>query len=149
MSLPVIYDAIAKRARTLTGLKDCYTVTGTAQDDGTLLAIPTSLDSTPVAALMPIDGTLRAGNTEHFVHHFEMDIWQNAAEANPLGNLTFIELARVLFRTDLDAGGTTTRVLFQGYNALRSETMNSGQVYIVLPLRFEILETYFSSDYAT
>lgn len=148
MSLPVIYDAVAKRARTLSGLKECYTVTGTPQDDGTLLAIPTSLDSMPVATLMPLDGELIAGNTERFIHRFEMSIWQNAAEANPLGNLTFIELARVLFRTDIDAGGTATRVLFKGYNALRNETMNERQVFIVLPLRFEILETHFSSDYA-
>lgn len=148
MSLPVIYDAIAKRARTLEGLTECYTVTGTAQDDGTLLGIPPSMDSMPCAVLMPISGEVSPGNSEKIVHQMEMSIWQNFAEANPLGNLIFIERARVLFRTNLFANDTATRVLFLGYNALRNETMNSGSVYIVLPLRFEILETHYSSDYS-
>ena len=148
MSITAIFDATAKRCRTLAGLKECYTVTGTAQDDGTLLAIPLSLDSTPVGALMPVDGALTAGNTERFLHTFELQVWLNAAEANPLSTLAFVDSARVLFRTDIDAGGTTTRLLMRGYGALRSETMNSGREYIVLPIRLEALETHFSSDYA-
>ena len=148
MSITHVFDATAVRCRTLTGLKECYTVTGTPQDDGTLLAIPTSVDDTPVGALMPIGGELNAGNTESFVHRFELQIWINAADTNPLAAVEFVERCRVLFRTDLDANQTAVRVLMQGYDRLRTEEMNSGQVFLVLPIRLEATELHYSHDYA-
>lgn len=148
MSIIDIFDATATRCRTLVGLKECYTVTGTLQDDGTLLAIPTSLDDSPVGALMPRGGDIGAGNAENFVHRFELQIWQNAADTNPLASMAFVERCRVMFRSDMDANGTATRLLFSGYEPLRTEEINSGQVFLVLPIRFEVLELHFSHDYS-
>lgn len=147
MSIVDIYDATANRCRQLTGLKECYTVTGTPQDDGSLLAIPPNFDSSPVGCLMPLGGDIDAGNSEHFVHRFELQIWLQLADANPLGAMTFIEQARVLFRSDMDANGTATRLLFEGYDQPRSEQINSGKTFVILPLRFNVLETHYSSDY--
>ena len=149
MSLEAVLDATAIRAKTLSGLKDCYAITGSSQDDGTLTVVPQSLDSTPVAALFPKGGALTAGNTEKLLHRLELDIWERAADGGYAVQVLapFVERCRVLFRTDLDVNGQATRCLMTGYGEWFPQSVN-GQMYLVLPIYFEILETYFSSDYS-
>lgn len=150
MTLEAILDRTAIRVKTLTGMKECYTITGSSQDDGTLVPIPPSIDSTPVSLLWVRGGRLEAGNTERFVHDVELHIWERGVNGGyGVSTLVpFIERCRVLFRTDLDANETATRVLMRGYGEIFPQTMNNQQVYLVLPILLEFTETHYSSDYA-
>lgn len=148
--IDAILDELAKRVKTVEGITECFTVTGTAADDGTLKPIPPSFDTPPIALLWPRGADLGAGNSEHFVHRVDVQVWVSAADGGEAIKqlMPFVERFRVLFRTKLNVNERATRCTMRGYDEPYAEKLNGEQPYLVLPVRLEILETHYSNDYS-
>lgn len=147
MALDAIMDRIAVRAASLSGLKAAWSAASSAEG---ATIVPRSVDDWPVAIVWADGGALAAGNHEGFVHDIELDIWVNATDIGYAYKtiVPFVERCRVLFRTDLDANATATRVEMTGYGAIETDEAH-GKPFLILPIRLEALELYLSDDYAT
>lgn len=156
MALENVMDAVAKRlidnlatasASSTPGLKAAYSA-GTTGEGGAI--IPRSLDDWPVAIVWSMGGELAAGNgPEPMLHRLELQFWANASEAAWAYQtlLPFVGRCRSLFRTDVDANQTATRVLMTGYDQPEVDEAH-GRPFLVLPVFLEALELEATSGYS-
>lgn len=148
-SLPACLDALAVRLKTITGMLQCYTVTGSLADDGTLQPIPPSIDSTPVSNLWFRGEDVAAGNSEMSVALIELGIWERGTSGGYGYTvlMNYPDRVKTLLRTDGTLGGRATLVEFLGADEIRPQFLNSGQPYLYLPCRIRLKRLYMSSDY--
>lgn len=154
LAIAASVDKLAARVEAMTELKAVYTVTGTAQDDGTLLPIPPSIDSTPVA-LVWYRGTSRIlpGNEERITWRIDVLVWERGTEGG-YGYRTLMPFADrfvTAFRSTpaLTLDGIVTKCQIDTIGEVFPQTINTGQVYLVLPVTFTLLNVYHSHDYSS
>ena len=137
-------DAISVRAATLTGLKACYTATGSGLATATF---PQGVDDGPVGYVWLGPGQMQAGNAETVIFTAMLDIWSRATDIGTAYKAlaAFPDLAYVLFRTDTDLGGQVDRCLMTGWDEPQGREDNGGQPYLVLTIRLEVLLMNFGS----
>ena len=148
MSLEDIMDAIAVHAASgmsaadgttgLPGLKACYSAA--ASGEGATI-LPDSIDDWPIGIVGPNGGDLEASNYELFLHDLELVIWCNATSSPYAFRVLvpFVDRARVLFRSDIDANGTAVRVVMKGYGTIEYDEVHD-KPFLMLPIQFEALE---------
>lgn len=145
-------DKLSTRVSAIAGIKACWTVTGTAQDDGTLMPIPPSLDSTPVAVLW-YRGTVKVlpGNEERIHWRVDALIWERGSEGGYgyRSLMPFADRFVAAFRSQaaLTLDGIVTKCQVAGVGEIFPQTINNGQTYLVLPIPFDLLNVYHSHDY--
>ncbi len=147
MSIETICNNLAVRVASLSGMKGAYSAVSTTTPSRYM---PDSVDDWPIAIVWPDGGDLGAGNgPEPFMHQVEARIWVNAANTGAAFKLAwpFVELARVLFRTDVTLSGACTRCLFVGYGPIEADQAH-GKPFYILPLRFEVLEHTATNAYS-
>lgn len=139
MSVLGALDAIAVKAKTLTGLKECWTATGSGVS-ATLRPIPQRLDDWPVGVVWIGSGEMVGGNAEALVFTPTLDVWVSAKDAGYAYKTlaAYPDLAMSTFRQDLDLGGEATRCIVRGWSELETETVNNA-AWLVLPIRLEVL----------
>lgn len=147
-------DKLAARVAAISGIKAVYTVTGTAQDDGSLLPIPPALDVTPVAVLW-YRGTTKflPGNEERIAWRVDALVFERGTEGG-YGYRALMPIADRFppaFRSQaaLTLDGIVTKCQIAGIGEIFPQTINNGQVYLVLPVPFDLLNVYHSSDYSS
>jgi hypothetical protein len=157
MSLESVMDAVAVRlAANLStasssgtaGLRAAYSAASTTEGAS---IIPRSIDDWPVAIVWAAGGEVTAGNgPEPILHRLEVRIWCNAAEAAFAYQtlIPFVDRCRVLFRTDVDANTTATRVLMTGYDQPEVDDAH-GKPFLVLPIYLDALELNPTNAYAS
>jgi hypothetical protein len=157
MSLEGVMDAIAVRLATdlaadsstgTRGLKAAYSAGSTSLGAS---IIPRSTDDWPIAIVWAAGGELTAGNgPEPIFHRIEVQFWCNASEAASAYQtlIPFVERCRVLYRTDLDAGGQAARVLMTGYSSPEVDDGADGKPFLVLTVYLEALESTATNAYA-
>ena len=148
MSLESCMDATAVRMATglaaesssgTRGLRAAYSVASTTE--GARL-IPRAVDDWPVAIIWSAGGQITAGNgPEPSVHELEVQIWCNATDGALAYQtlIPFVDRCRVLFRTDVNANSTTTRLLMTGYGAADVETAHDVP-FLILPIYLQALD---------
>lgn len=147
-------DKLAARITAISGIKAVYTVTGTAQDDGTLMPIPPSIDVTPVAVLW-YRGTTKflPGNEERIAWRVDAMIWERGAEGGYgyRSLMPFADSFPPAFRSQaaLTLDGIVTKCQIAEIAEIFPQTINNGQVYLVLPITFDLLNVYHSHDYSS
>lgn len=151
MTLEACLDYLALRLKEApVGLKDVYSVTGSSQDDGTLVPVPASFDDPPVGLLWPRGAPIEPGNVETVTHRVELHVWERGTDGGygVRSLVPFIGRVLSLMRSDLTLGGNCTKCVMTGYGEIFPQTMNNGQPYLVLPIEFEIMEKHHSHDYS-
>lgn len=156
MSLEAVMDYVAGRMASglsaksssgTRGLRAAYSAATTGEGGA---IIPRDVDDWPVAIIWTAGGDLTAGNgPEPIVHQLEAQIWCNATDAAFAYQtlIPFVDRSRVLFRTDLSAGGNAVRVLMTGYGAPDTEEAR-GKPFLILPIYLEALELNPSNAYS-
>ena len=146
MSVVGSLDAIAVKAQTMTGLKRCYSATGSGIS-GEVRPIPQGIDDGPVGVVWIGSGSVEGGNAEFLTITTTLDIWVQAENAGWAYKTVaaYADLARTAFRADMDLGGQCTRCQFMGWSDPETETVN-GRQFLVLPIRLDILITRLAAD---
>jgi hypothetical protein len=146
MSVLGSLDAIAVKATTMTGLKRCYSATGSGVSSS-IRPIPQGIDDGPVGVVWLGSATGNSGNVEVIVMDTRLDIWVQAENAGYAYKTlaAFPDIALTTFRADMDLGGQAARCQVAGWDEPESEEVN-GRYYLVLPLRLETLIYRQGSD---
>lgn len=147
MSYHGALDAIAVKARTMTGLKECWAATGSGVSS-TLRPIPMRLDDGPVGMVEMGTADVVGGNGEALVANVTLSIWASAGQNAGYAYRTlaaYPDIALTTFRADLDLGGEVTRCIVRGWDELETETVNNA-AWLVLPIRLEVLINRFAHD---
>ncbi len=138
----------------IAGIKAVYTVSVTQQDNSSLMPIPPSLDSTPIALLW-YRGTFKflPGNEERIAWRVDALIWERGADGG-YGYTTLMPFADLFvpaFRSQaaLTLDGVVTKCQIAGVGEIFPQTINNGQLYLVLPIPFDLLNVYHSHDYSS
>ena len=146
MSVLGALDAIAVKAKTMTGIKEVWTATGSAVST-TLRPIPSRLDDGPVGVVWIGAGDMVGGNAEGLVFNPTLDIWVQARDAGVAYKTlaAYPDIAMTTFRADLDLGGQVTRCIVRGWDELETETVNNA-AWLILPIRLEVLILRLAHD---
>lgn len=146
MSILGSLDAIAVKAATITGLKTCYSATGSGISS-TIRPIPRAIDDTPVGVVWIGSGSMEGGNEEFIAVDVRLDLWVRADEPGYAYKTlaAFPDLAATVFRADMDLGGQAARCHMAGWDEPESETVNERQ-YLILPIRLGLLVVRQASD---
>jgi hypothetical protein len=142
MSVYQALDAISAKAKTITGILESYTATGSGVA-ASGAPIPESLDFKDGAVTVTWIGAgeLKAGNLEELVFYPRLFVWVRATNAGYAFKTlaAFPDLVIAAFRDGITFGGTVTECKCTGWEEPTPETMNNGQVYLVLPFTFRVL----------
>ena len=146
MSVLGSLDAIAVKATTMTGLKRCYSATGSGVSSS-IRPIPQGIDDGPVGVVWIGPADANSGNHEVVLMYTRLDIWVQAENAGYAYKTiaAFPDIALTTFRADMDLGGQVTRCQVAGWDEPEIETVNTRQ-YLVLPIRLETLINREASD---
>lgn len=146
MSILGSLDAIAVKAETVSGLKRCYSATGSGISS-TIRPIPRGIDDGPVGVVWVGSGETTGGNIEHVVIDVTLDIWVRADDPGYAYKtiVGFIDPIRNAFRSDMNLGGEATRCQFAGWDEPQTETVGD-RTFLILPVRLDLLVTRYASD---
>jgi len=146
MSVVGSLDAIAVKAETMTGLKRCYSATGSGVSSE-VRPIPRGIDDGPVGVVWIGSAEGNSGNAEHLLFRPVLDIWVPADNPGWAYKTlaAFIDLAMPVFRTDMNLGGQCTRCEFVGWGDPINETIGE-RSYLILPIQLEVLILRYAAD---
>lgn len=147
MSVLGTLDAIAVKAEAgLTGLKKCYSATGSGVS-ATIRPIPRGIDDGPVGVVWLGSAEMASGNAEFLVMDVTLDIWCPAEDAGWAYKTlaAYPDLARTTFRDDMDLSGQATRCQLVGWSDPASQEVN-GRTFLILPLQLQVLIVRLAAD---
>lgn len=155
LAIAASIDALATRIADIDGIMRVYTVTGTAQDNGQLFPIPPSFDSRGAVCNLWFRGTtfIRPGNVEEIAWRVDANVWAPGAEGGYAYRtlMPFADRFIVRFRGNdpihLGVPEVVTKCVVDGIGEIVPQSINNGQIYLVLPITFALLNHYESSDY--
>lgn len=140
-------DAISAKAKTVIGIKECYTATGSGVSDAGR-PIPLSIDDGPVGVVWcnPTN-LLEAGNAETIVFEVTLDIWVPASDIGAAFKLLapFPDRIIAAYRNGISLGGQADRCLLSGWGRPAGAEW-SGKPCLYWPFTFEISIFNFSGD---
>lgn len=139
MALPQILDAVAVKARGITGIVGASGSGVTAGVDG----MPLELPGAPYAMVLPGDSTTEQGRVTTTDDEVEIRIYVPASSL-PAGGAILVgmpDLFETAWRTDRDLGGTVVDSWYAGHGRLEREEWGS-VAYLVLPIRIGIMRLY-------
>jgi hypothetical protein len=146
MSVLGALDSIAVKAKTMTGLKNCYSATGGGVS-ASLRPIPQGIDDGPVGIVWIGAAEQQGGNHEFLNMGVRLDIWVQAENAGYAYKTLagFTDEARDKFRAGLTLGGQVARCHMTGWDEPEGEIVNQRQ-YLILPIRLDTLIVRAASD---
>ena len=143
MSVYQALDAISAKAKTITGILESYTATGSGvAASGS--PIPESLDFKDGAVTVTWigRGDHTAGNAESTLFYPRVYVWVRATNAGYAFKTlaAYPDLFMAAFGPpDFSMGGVCVECKLTGWEEPTPETMNNGQVYLVLPFTYRVL----------
>lgn len=132
-------DAISAKAKTMSGLRECYTATGSGVSAAGR-PIPLAIDDGPVGVVWANPTNLiEAGNAETIVFGVSLDIWALASDMGAAFKLLapFPDRVITTFRTGLSLGGQSDRCLLEGWGRPAGAEW-SGKPCLYWPFTFEV-----------
>jgi hypothetical protein len=147
-TLADLLDYVGNRVSSgITGVTAVYGATASASPDQ-VKPIPESFDSDITCLVWSNSSNLDAGNSETWPVQVDLLFWivkENAATALRKA-IPLIDRCRVLFRTDVSAGGNCDWFLMRGHSGPENLEMN-GVTYLVLTVNTAGLLRHYSHDY--
>ncbi len=139
MSIWAALDAISAKAKTINGIKQSYTATGSGVSSAGD-PVPPSIDAGPISIVWIGSGTLDAGNMEDLWFYPRLNVWVGASDAGYAYKTlaAFPDLVIAAFRSGITLGGQVQECKLTGWDDPTSETMNNGLVYLVLSFAFKV-----------
>ncbi len=150
MALADVLDFIAARLRNeIDGLKGAYSP-GSSGEDARVM--PRSVDTGPLAFVLPGSSSAEAGNAETEVHDVVVRFYVHCAPGSEdFAFKTIVPFpARVkeMCRTQVATEGAVDRLLYTGYDPFEFDYPH-GKPFLTLDVRLEALELHMTDDYSS
>jgi hypothetical protein len=143
VSLEDIWDAIARQAAEVPGVKGAYAARASSNPPTSVLLYPDDLSDGPVAVVDYVGSEIEHGSTERMLHGFEIALkvpvgnTQRAAAVAALA--PFLAKFHDVFDQNVGLYGTCHRALITGSGSFDDEAVND-KPFLVQRLDCEVIE---------